>query len=905
MQEGKQQNKKLFLIDSNALIFRAYHAIPVLKSKGPGSQDRNVNAVYGFFLIFFKTLQNYNPDYIICTFDSINSSKIRKDKYSWYKANRSATPEDLIDQFDYVKDILKTLNTKVYEEPFYEADDIIASVIENFKNKDDIDIYVMTGDKDLLQLISRNVSLLMPLKSFSDPVEINSNNVKEYFGMEPNMVTTYKGLRGDPSDNIPGVPGIGDKGAKDLVNEFGNINSIYKNIDKIKPNIAKKLMDNKKSALESFDAASLYSNLSLKDLDLEKSRILFNHESVISKLDEYQFKSLINKYFPDYVKSQNIESEKTGGLNGVMIEDISSFSNFVHKLEKVKEFAFLCTIYDKDKLNEGLLPFGMSVYTGGEDTTFINLNNSDIINSKEFENFKNIFKNKKIRKIGYDIKKQMHFLENLYIKVNGIYFDTQIAYFILKNKNTSLKNIILDVFDKNLYDIDVIESSKGIKLDKKIIPKIYCDYSRYIYDLYKYIDQQFSKDNVISDVFFNIDMPLIQILYIMECNGIKLNKGFLNKLYDKFELELKDLEKAIYKIAGVEFNISSPAQLGNILFKTLSLKSSGKRKSGIFNTEDSVLESIEADSPIIPLIRRYKEVSKIKNTYTKNLVKLTDSSSRLHTRYSITGASTGRLSSSDPNLQNIPIRTETGRQIREAFVADKGKMLFSFDYSQIELRIMAHYSGDPSMKYAFLHDEDIHKYTASIIFKKKPEDITREERSIAKTINFGVIYGISSFGLSRQLGISRLEADTFIKNYFATFSNISKYYDWISEFIKEHDYVETLYGRRRYFDYNKGYVFEKRIFREAINMPIQGTSADIIKIAMIKIGNGIINRYDADMILQIHDELIFEVSNEVDYNSFVHDITNAMIEGFKLNVALKVDVKYGINWKNMTNYKKL
>ena len=236
MQEGKQHNKKLFLIDSNALIFRAYHAIPVLKSK-----DKNVNAVYGFFLIFFKTLQNYNPDYIICTFDSITSSKIRKDKYSWYKANRVETPYDLIDQFDYVKDILKTLNTKVYEEPFYEADDIIASVIENFKNKEDIDIYVMTGDKDLLQLISSNVSLLMPLKSFSDPVEINSKNVKEYFGMEPNMVATYKGLRGDPSDNIPGVPGIGDKGAKDLVNEFGNINSIYKNIDKMKPSIAKKI----------------------------------------------------------------------------------------------------------------------------------------------------------------------------------------------------------------------------------------------------------------------------------------------------------------------------------------------------------------------------------------------------------------------------------------------------------------------------------------------------------------------------------------------------------------------------------------------------------------------------------------------------------------------------------------
>ncbi len=899
MQGVKHQNKKLFLIDSNALIFRAYHAIPVLKSK-----DRNVNAVYGFFLIFFKTLQNYNPDYIICTFDSATSSQIRKDKYSWYKANRAETPDDLVDQFSYVKDILKTLNIKIYEEPYYEADDIIASIIEDFKNKDDIDIYVMTGDKDLLQLISKKVSLLMPLKSFSDPVEININNVKDYFGMEPNMVTTYKGLRGDPSDNIPGVSGIGDKGAKDLVSEFGNIYSIYKAIDNIKPSIAKKLIDNKKSALESFDAASLYSNISLKDLDLDKSTVLFDHKSVISKLEEYQFKSLINKYFPDYVNLQNIESEKIGRLNGVIIEDLSSFSDFVHKLEKVKEFAFLCTIYDKNKLNAGLLPFGISIYVEGDNPTFIDFNNSDIIESNEFENFRSIFKNEKIRKIGYDIKKQMHFMNNISTKVNGIYFDTQIAYFIIKNRNTSLKNIILDVFDKNLYDIDILENSKNTKLDKKTIALIYDDYSKYIYDLYKYIDQQFKKDSTISNVFFEIDMPLVQILYMMECVGIKVNKGFLDKLYDKFELELNALEKDIYKIAGTEFNISSPTQLGNVLFKTLSLKSSGKKKSGIFNTEDSVLQSIEQDNNIVPLIRRYKEVSKIKNTYTKNLVKLTDYSSRLHTRYNITGASTGRLSSSNPNLQNIPIRTETGRQIREAFVADKGKVLFSFDYSQIELRIMAYYSDDPSMKYAFLHDEDIHKYTASIIFQKKLEEVTRDERSVAKTINFGVIYGISSFGLSRQLGISRLEADTFIKNYFDTFSNISKYYDWISNFIKEHNYVETLYGRRRYFDYNKGYVFEKRIFREAINMPIQGTSADIIKIAMRKISNDIIDKYDANMILQIHDELIFEVSKKVDYNSFVTDIIDAMVEGFKLNVALKVDVKYGANWKNMILYKK-
>lgn len=878
--------RKLFVIDSHALIYRAYHAVPTLTS-----QNRNVNAVYGFLSIFLKIINRYQPDYIVCAFDLSSSTLIKKGKFDWYKANREKSPDELIAQFEYIKDILNSFNIKILESIDYEADDIVASLVKKFRNEK-LHIYVVTGDKDLIQLVEENVDIIMPGKSFSDPLDISSNNVKDFLGFDKKYLLTYKSLKGDPSDNIPGVPGIGDKIAKDLILEFGDLDDIYKNISKIKKTVAEKLLNNKDIAYESNNAASLFYDIKF-DFQLDELTINFDVEKIVGKLKEYEFNSFIKKYFD--LKEETISKDKK--INNVVsnnqlknLYDAGVYNEFSENAKNTKK-VFFDILVEGDSIFYIVLSFDLKKYF------YLKNINGNISKLKE------IFEDNSIEKVGFDLKQTMKLLYMNDIEVNGMYFDINLAYFLLSNKNLHLKNIIYELFNEEVDDYsDLTFNGKYLISDieeNKVIKSI-ANNVHYIYQLYNLFIQDLNKDQKINDVMFKIDLPLIKILFNIEREGILLDTHYLKDLYDNIKDELSDLEKKIYQIAGEEFNISSSKQLSNILYQKLKLPFFKKLKSGIFATDELTLSILSNDYEIIDFIRKYKELKKIETTYTLNLIKLVDSNNKLHTTYNLTGVSTGRLSSKNPNLQNIPNKTNLGRDIRRAFVAEKDNVLVSLDYSQIELRLMAHFSKDKNMIDAFRDNLDIHKYTASKIFNKGEDMISDSERNRAKTINFGIIYGLSSFGLSRQLGISRSDADSFIKSYFDTFPGIRDYYKYIEDFVAKNGFVETLYGRKRYFNINSGsYIAKSQMIREAINMPIQGTSADIIKIAMIKINDNLLEKFNSTIRLQIHDELVFSLSKKSNLEKFIKDVSLVMSDFPEISVPLKVDSKYGTNLRDL------
>lgn len=894
--------KKIFLIDSHSIIFRSYHAISPLMSNG-----RLVNATYGFFTILFNILDKFSPDYIACAFDVSDKELFRKKEYPLYKANRQIPPEDLKIQFGYVKDILKAFDIRAFEFPGFEADDIIASLVNKFKNEG-INIFIVTGDRDLLQLVDSNVSVILPGKSFSSSIEINIDNVKDFLGFSNDYLIDYKGLRGDPSDNIPGISGIGDKSAKDLILKFGSIEDIYINISKIKPALVKKLVNGRDLAFTSKKLSTLFSNIEFPSFLLNDLRINFDKDKVIEKLSEYQFKSLVNKFFPELSNNMLTQNSITeGDFDKNLIDTVDKLSILVERIKSIEEFSF-------DTETDGLdimksICVGISIAINEKETFYILLTDNDILKSNAFQGLVNIFSNENIKKIGHNLKFDLHSLINIGVSVRGLYFDTQIASRLLNFPSTSLKTLVSEIFNFRMLSYEELTNNfkKTIyELDVKSLSDYSCSDAHFTYLLYKYFSHKFGQDLSQKKVFYDIDIPLIQILFEMERKGIMINFNMLNSLYQDFSEKINEISKKIFDIAGEEFNISSTNQLGEILFTKLKIPPPVKKnKNGFFSTNEYALKNLEADYPIVGLVLQFKELSKLRSTYTKSLAELVFDDHRLHTTYNITGTTTGRLSSVNPNLQNIPVKSDYGKYIRSAFIADVGNMLFSFDYSQIELRIMAHFSKDVNLKKAFEEKIDVHSYTASLIFNKKYKDVSSKDRRIAKVINFGIIYGISSFGLSQQLGISRSEASKFIEDYFNYFPGIKSYYKDIEISVDKNSYVETLFGRRRYFEKSGGYGYVSRMMREAINMPVQGTNADIIKIAMGRISRFLKNYSNVSMILQIHDELIFEFENFKDkfqYTDIIEGIKNAMVNNFPLNIPLEVEVKYGNDWANLITF---
>ena len=914
----KKNKPKFVLIDGNALIHRAYHAIPPLTTKS----GELVNSVFGFTSILLKAIEDIKPTHIAVAFD-MKGPTFRHKMYKEYKATRVKAPQELYDQMPRIKDLVKAFNIPIYERQGFEADDIVGTLSKKIK----INNVIVTGDLDELQLVDDNTKVYTMRRGMQDTVIYDDEKVIERFGIRPDQLIDYKGLRGDPSDNIPGVRGVGEKTASALLQKYETIENLYKEIKKqdkiegISDRIRKLLLEQEEQARLSKELATIIVDMDL-EIDLKDCELGdYDKDEVVNLLHELEFRSLLSR-LPESrlegkqqslldnnkaeVKTEKIDLEK---YNYELVNSEEKFNILINTLEQVEEFAI-------DTETTSVKPVEASLVGA----SFAINNKSwylprDII--EKHENLKNklgkILENKDIKKIAHNGKYDLIVLKNYGLDLSGIDFDTMIAAHIItsNSRGNSLDNLAFQELNHQMmsYEDIVGKGRNKIKIEEVDLEKLTyyaCEDADYTYQLKKIFAEKLDKEKKLKEVFENIEMPLLSTLALMEMDGVRIDRDFLEKLSRNFSKKLTELELKIYKLAGSSsFNINSTQQLSKILFENLKIPTKGIKKTTTgYSTAAPELLKLHGTHAIIPLIEQYREYNKLKNTYIDAIPKLINKKTgRVHTSFNQTITSTGRLSSSDPNIQNIPIRTEMGREIRKAFVADSGYKLLAIDYSQIELRLVAQMSKDSNLMEAFKNNEDIHKRTASLVFNKDIENIDYDERRFAKTINFGVIYGMGSTALSRNLEISRIEAKEFIEKYFKTFPSIKKYTEETLEFARKKGYVETQLGRRRYLPEIKASqpMLRAAAERMAVNMPLQGTAADIIKMAMIKIANEFNlggGNSDLRMILQVHDELIFEIKEDK-LKEYAGEIKNIMENIYKLDIPLKVDMEVGNSWGDM------
>lgn len=916
----KKSKQKLLLIDGNALIHRAFHALPPLTNK----KGDLVNAVFGFTSVLLKAIKDLKPTHIIVAFDKKGPTfrhKIFKD----YKATREAAPQELYQQIPIVHQVVKSLNIPYYEMKGYEADDIIGTL----SKQAGMNNVVVTGDLDALQLVDDDTQVYTMRKGVQDTVIYNEAKVIERYNLKPDQLIDYKGLRGDPSDNIPGVPGVGEKTAVLLLKKFGTIEKMYHKL-KTKgyqlqieglrggAGIHKKLLDYEKQALLSKKLGTIIIDMSLK-IDLDKCVLKdYDRNKVVNLFQKLEFRSLLSR-LPESlteIKEQDnlfadIDSEdknkKASHKEQIKYNLIGSeleLKSFVQEISKVQEFVFDTETTSLDQMEAKLI--GLSFAWEEQEAYYVP---EKILNTSSGEKILEIFKDPKIKKIAHNAKYDYHVMKNYGVEVKNISFDTMIASYLLQagTRRHNLDDLAFAEFGHEMISYsDLVGKGKDKKniedIELSKISDYACEDADYTLRLKNKFVQKLKKNIKLEKLFYDIEMPLVFILADMERNGVKLNVSLLKKLSKEFEAGINNLALKIYGKAGTKaFNIKSTQQLSKILFDKLKINTEGIKKTTTgYSTASTELKKLKDKHKIIALIEKYREMSKLKSTYVDSLPKLINKkTNRVHTSYNQTVTATGRLSSSNPNLQNIPIRTDEGKKIRKSFIAEKGYKLLSLDYSQIELRVLAHLSKDKSLVKAFKEDQDIHAATASILLDKDIDEITKEDRRLAKTINFGLLYGMSVYGLSERLGIGRDEAKVFIDNYFAKFSTIKKHLDGILDEAKKNGYVETLTGRRRYFPELSGSGPQVAAAqRMAVNMPIQGLGADIIKIAMIDLKEILDKNKDVRLILQVHDELVFEIKDNK-LTSLAERIKDIMENSYKLNVPLKVDVTYGDNWEEM------
>ncbi|MDD5489572.1 MAG: DNA polymerase I [Candidatus Moranbacteria bacterium] len=877
--------KKLILIDSNAIIHRAYHALPPLTTK----KGEIVNAVYGFTSVLLNVLNRFKPDYIAATFD-LKEPTFRHKEFKDYKATRVKAPDDLYEQIPLVKKIVEAFNIPIVEKEGYEADDLIATFARRTeKLHPDVEVIIVTGDLDTLQLVDDKVKVFALRKGMSDSVLYGEKEIFERYGLKPDQMIDYKGLRGDPSDNLPGVKGVGEKTATELLKKFKTIEGVYKNLPKIKEGIRKKLEKDKLQAFFSKRLARLVENVPV-DFDIEKCLTEdFSRVKIINLMRELEFFSLLRR-LPGY--EEHLKSIE---------EDESAIQPETGKIEwkKIEDFEFRGN------------PKIISVATDGQGMAISSDSRSASYISKIGASLKNILENEKIEKIGFDLKSEWYILGKSGINLRGISFDVQLAAYLLSSgSNLSWEDLVMQELGIAIPKENKKsgQASLVFQEDEGQIEKT-CKKAAYNFALKEKLEKKLEeisreqisegKEKTLKDLFEKLEMPLLEILARMEKRGIKINKTVLKGISAKLDQRVEKLEKEIQKMAGEDFNVNSSVQLREVLFEKLKIPTRDikKGKTG-FSTASPELQKLKTFHPVIEKIEEYRELFKLKTTYLDTLPEMTDKSSRLHTSFNQAVTATGRLSSSDPNLQNIPIRTDLGQIIRTAFEAEKGHELVSADYSQIELRIAAHLSGDVRMITTFLNEEDIHMATAARIGKVDLEKVTDKMRRAAKALNFGIIYGMSTFGFAQSAGVSQEEAKEFIRKYFANYPQVSQFLDEVKISAREKGFVETELGRRRYIpEINSSNIqLRNQAERMAVNMPIQGLAADIIKLAMLEADKLIREKYpEVKMVLQIHDELLFEVP-EKDAKKFAHDIKAVMENVYKLSVPLVVDVKIGDNW---------
>lgn len=915
------ENKKLFLLDAYALIFRAYYAFinrPIRNSKG-----LNTSAIFGFVNTLDEVIRKENPGYIAVAFDP-PSPTFRHDMYEAYKANREATPQDIKLSVPYIKKILEAWHIPILEYEGFEADDVIGTVSKKAK-KEGFEVYMMTPDKDYAQLVEEGIYMYKPRRSGNDNEILDVERIKNHFGVDdPSQVIDILSLWGDSSDNIPGAPGIGEKTAKKLIAQYGTVENLLANTSNLKGKQKTNLEENTEQILLSKKLVtidiSVPINIHLKEFirhDPDKSQLkkLFNElefRTLAHRIlgEESEQTTGIQKTLFDLNPAENnqsltsVASFDQDKVNYKLIESEHEIDALISKLKKLDKFCFDTETTGLDVLMDEIV--GLAICTDEKQAWYIPFSENQELAKKTLKKFKDIFNDGSVLKIGHNLKFDIEILSKYDIKVSQPFFDTMVAHYLLQPEiRHKLDSLAESILNYKMVSIEELIGKKGKdQLSMRQVPvekaKDYaCEDADITFRLYNILFPEISEKGLAS-LFSEIEMPLINVLVLMELTGFNIDKKSL-KIYEMFlNKEIKSVENTIYDNAGEHFNIASPKQLGIILFEKLKISANTKMtKTKQYSTSEEVLQRLTDTHPIIPLILDYRTLTKLQSTYVSALPKLINNKTgRIHTSFNQTIAATGRLSSVNPNLQNIPIREERGREIRKAFIpANKDFVILSADYSQIELRIMAHISGDEQMIKAFSEGEDIHQTTASKIYKVDPQNVTREMRSNAKTANFGIIYGISAFGLSQRLGISRTDAKELIDSYFDTFPKVRAYMEISIDNAKHHGYVATLYNRKRYLPDIQSHnsMIRGIAERNAINSPIQGTAADIIKIAMIKIHQRIMDKYRTRMILQVHDELIFDVYKP-EFDEIRELVKYEMEHAADLKVPLEVEIGWGENW---------
>ncbi len=876
-----KNNKTLLLLDGNAIIHRAYHAIPPLTT----DDGVQTNAVFGFTSTLLTVLEKFQPDYIITTFD-LPGKNFRHDMFEDYKATRKETPEDLISQFDLVKDVVRSMGIVIVEKEGVEADDVVGTISKQ-ASSDGVETIIVTGDKDTLQLVDEYARVFTMSRGIHDMVLYDREMVKEKMGVTVEQIPDYKGLRGDSSDNIPGVKGVGEKTAIALLTQYGDLDNIYAHLDDIKPAWKNKLEADKEKAFLSKKLGIIKTDVPIEPINYDFTQTSdMTFDTARKMFMKLGFTSLL-KRIP--------EGEENDG------DEIKIITPKVLGVKKVlnncKDKKVVVSVDCTDKQFHGLALMCESKLYYVEITDKIKSVVVDFLQDKKYQ------------KIIFDIKNTMHDLKKCNIDLAGGVQDVLLqSYVVQQNKKLKFETLVFDVFGVMLDKKDTgAQMALGLR-DNEGEKQSVCEKAFYTDKLANHFDEKITKtiksqkeDANIQTILETIEMPLIEILFDMEQWGIKLDKEKFSEIADYIDNKIDRLSQKIYEYAGETFNINSTKQLRVILFEKLKIDTSDikKTKTG-FSTASSELEKMRGCNPIIENIEQYRELFKLKTTYIDVLPTLTDGESRIHTTFNQAVTSTGRLSSSDPNLQNIPIRTEEGRKMRDGFVASVGYKLISVDYSQIDLRCVAHVSGDKVMIEAFNNGADIHTTTAATVMGKDPENITKTERASAKELNFGLIYGMGQYGFARAAGISNKEAKEFIKTYFEKFAGVKEYIENTKKQAEIDGYVETLFGRRRYVPNitAKNFMLKSGAERAAINMPIQGLAADIMKLSMIAADRYIKKTYNDDevyAILQVHDEIIFEAKEEI-VTDFTKNIMRVMENVCKLRVPLVVDTEIGDNW---------
>lgn len=896
---------KFVLVDGNSIMNRAFYGI--MGSKMLTTKDgKYTNAVYGFLAILFKLLDDIQPQYMAVAFD-LKAPTARHKMYEGYKANRHGMPDELAEQMPIIKEVLRAMNIDIIEMEGYEADDILGT-LSCYGEAKNLDVTILSGDRDTFQLATDKVTIRIPHtkggKTETD--EYNREKIIEKYGLEPKQLIEVKGLQGDTSDNIPGVPGVGEKTALKLVQKYGSIENLYKKIeegqDDLKGKQREKIVENKELAELSRTLGTINTKVPIKD-DLTDLKVEeWDKEKVLELFKNLNF----NRYIDRFNLRENGESENKQEIKELYKSVEKSLKDVIGIIKNKNEMTFnLVTksVEDQSKIIKEQI-IGMSVYNNeNKEVYYVNLENNEI------QEFKEIFEEEKIRKIGIDLSKTYILLKQENINLKGIYYDIAIASYIINPTNNKLKiedliqndlKIDIETFigkeetqaQITLFDVQE-ENNKQAEIKKE-------KSNLYAYSIGKIKEKTEKELEEIEclDLFYNIDMPTIEVLSNMQWNGMYVDKTELEQFGKELTDKLEVITKIIYEMAGEEFNINSTKQLGEILFEKMKLPVVKKTKSG-YSTDVDVLEKLKKEDPIIEQILEYRQLMKLNSTYVEGLKQyINPETKRIHSFFHQTITATGRISSTEPNLQNIPTRFELGKRVRKVFKPQEGCVYIDADYSQIELRVLASISEDSHMIEAFKEGQDIHKQAASKVFKTPIDEVTKEQRSNAKAVNFGIVYGISDFGLGEQLGIGRKQAKKYIDEYLTQYSGINQFMDNIKEEAKEKGYVKTLFNRRRYIPELKSNNYMVRQFgaRAAMNTPIQGTAADIMKIAMLKVFKEIEKRgLKSKIVLQVHDEMMLEVP--IGEQQEIQEIMKKCMESAAdLKVPLVAEISEANNW---------